>query len=195
MGCSTDPVCFWNVVPSAECKGLKGNDLCCVVPELSSPWLLDTPPDMVFAHGPAEWLRSGAATPPLPLAQHSSHSSRMILRYRAGHSVTDFSAEPERLPGAGKRALVVDDDMFARDALHLGLEALGVKVVSVSSGLEALHACGISPSAGSPPSSPRPRPFDAVFLDFHLLDANGAEVERSQPTAMSDDMCSGCTPN
>ena len=71
---------------------------------------------------------------------------------------------------AGKRALVVDDNETARLVLEGHLKTLGLRVVTVARGEEALDA--IQREAAGP------TPFDVVFLDWQMPGLDGVETGR-----------------
>jgi two-component system, OmpR family, response regulator len=75
-------------------------------------------------------------------------------------------AEPAAGPGADHgRLLVVDDELFLRDAVAASLTFLGFQVTTAGTGTEALRLA-------------RERPFDLVVLDVMLPDTDGFEVVR-----------------
>ncbi|MGI8452240.1 MAG: response regulator transcription factor [Streptosporangiaceae bacterium] len=75
-------------------------------------------------------------------------------------------AEPAVGPTADHgRLLVVDDELFLRDAVAASLTFLGFKVTVADTGTEALRLA-------------REQPFDLVVLDVMLPDTDGFEVVR-----------------
>lgn len=61
--------------------------------------------------------------------------------------------------------LVVDDELFLREAVATSLRFLGFEVTAVENGAEALHLA-------------RNRPFDLLILDVMLPDIDGFEIVR-----------------
>ena len=61
--------------------------------------------------------------------------------------------------------LVVDDELFLREAVAASLRFLGFEVTAAETGLEALHLA-------------RNRPFDLLILDVLLPDIDGFEIVR-----------------
>ncbi len=82
---------------------------------------------------------------------------------------TDRPAVPAALPAA-LRALAVDDDIDAREALALTLAALGCRVDIADSGAEALAAIVEADLLGDP--------YALVLVDWHMPDIDGMETAR-----------------
>jgi two-component system chemotaxis response regulator CheY len=71
-------------------------------------------------------------------------------------------------PGAGRRALVVDDSRAIRAMLRRLLDGLGFDVVDAGNGAEALDALGVSP-----------QPFDLVLVDWNMPVMDGLTFLKS----------------
>jgi signal transduction histidine kinase len=77
------------------------------------------------------------------------------------------AAADERLDGAPRRVLVVDDDSAVREVTAALLADMGCLVVEAGSGGAALHALERDRT-----------PFDLMVVDFAMPGMNGAEVAR-----------------
>jgi DNA-binding response OmpR family regulator len=64
---------------------------------------------------------------------------------------------------AEKKAIIIDDDELICLTLERIFSSMGIDTMSVSSGMEGLHEI-------------KNNPFDIVFLDIHLPDANGLDL-------------------
>src|SRR5262249_22505581 len=73
------------------------------------------------------------------------------------------SAAPD--PGAGRRVLIVDDELSVRTICRITLAGLGHQCVEAANGRAALDAL-------------REEPFDLVLLDLNLPDMSGYEICR-----------------
>lgn len=99
---------------------------------------------------------NGPPDPP-PLAQRASSANAVPQGARPGH--------PQRSTGAPAKIMIVDDDPDIRDVVAAMLEAVGLRVVPVSSAEEALERV-------------RREPFDLLVLDWNLPKMTGLDLCR-----------------
>jgi len=89
---------------------------------------------------------------------------------RVGLSARQAPAEPQQVSVQDRRALVVDDNESARVVIGGQLRELGMEVVAVGSGEDAIMSALEAAEQG--------RPFDVVYLDWAMPGMDGLEAAR-----------------
>ena len=90
------------------------------------------------------------------------------IRVGIGHASAGLA--PPRVGANDRRILVVDDNDYARGVLVDALSGMTYDVADVASGAAAVQAVRDAAENG--------RPFDVVFLDWHMPDMDGRETAR-----------------